>query len=325
MLQIFIRICSICLMICAGALARRRGVLNSDSTRSLAFLSTNFIYPAAVYSSLVGNFTLGQIASKWTLPAGALMVFVVGFAVGAAGLLLLRSRRECERRMFHFQSTLCNYVFLPMPLVLYAFGDAGVGLLSLSTVGSEIGVWTVGIIAISGGFSLKQLRNMLNMPMIAVILSIITLAFKEFLPWTPAPGSLFSSVCASLLSTAKMFGAGTVAIAMIVAGSRMTELNSRSLLNGLQLFTAFVRLVAVPAVCIALIYLLPFAADVRNILVIVAVMPASVASVAIGDIFGGDNESIAASVLLTHILCILTVPAWLWLCGDLFGVSLLGN
>ena len=112
---------------------------------------------------------------------------------------------------------------------------------------------------------------------------------------------------------------------MIVAGSRMTELNSRSLFNGLQLFTAFVRLVAVPAVCIALIYLLPFAADVRNILVIVAVMPASVASVAIGDIFGGDNESIAASVLLTHILCILTVPAWLWLCGTLFGVSLLGN
>ena len=325
MLQIFIRICSICLMICAGALARRRGVLNSDSTRSLAFLSTNFIYPAAVYSSLVGNFTLGQIASKWTLPAGALMVFVVGFAVGAAGLLLLRNSRECERRMFHFQSTLCNYVFLPMPLVMYAFGDAGVGLLSLSTVGSEIGVWTVGVIAISGGFRLKQLRNMLNMPMIAVILSIITLAFKEFLPWTPAPGSLFASVCSSLLSTAKMFGAGTVAIAMIVAGSRMTELNSRSLFNGLQLFTAFVRLVAVPAVCIALIYLLPFAADVRNILVIVAVMPASVASVAIGDIFGGDNESIAASVLLTHILCILTVPAWLWLCGTLFGVSLLGN
>ena len=325
MLQIFIRICSICLMICAGALARRRGVLNSDSTRSLAFLSTNFIYPAAVYSSLVGNFTLRQIASCWTLPAGTLLIFVVGFAVGAAGLLLLRNRRECERRMFHFQATLCNYVFLPMPLVMYAFGDAGVGLLSLSTVGSEIGVWTVGIVAISGGFKLRQLRNILTMPLVAVILAIITLAFKELMPWTPSPGSLLASLCSSLLSTAKMFGAGTVAIAMIVAGSRMTELNAHTVFNGLQLFTAFVRLVAVPAACIALIILLPFSADVRNILVIVAVMPASVASVAISDIFGGDNENNAAAVLLTHLLCILTVPAWLWLCGCFFGTSILGN
>ncbi len=325
MLQIFIRICSICLMICAGVLARKRGVLNSESTRSLAFLSTNFIYPAAVYSSLVGNFTLGQIVSRWTLPAGTLMIFVVGFVVGAAGLLLLRGRSESERRTFHFQATIFNYVFLPMPLIMYAFGDAGVGLLSLSTVGSEIGVWTVGIVAISGGFKLKQLRNIVTMPLIAVILAIITLAFKEYLPWTPTPGSLSASICDSLLSTTKMFGAGTVAIAMIVAGSRIAELNARSIFCVLQWLTAFVRLVAVPAVCIALIYLLPFQPDVQKILVIVAVMPASVASVAISEIFGGDNEANAAAVLLTHLLCILTVPAWLWLCGSLFGVSLLGN
>ena len=312
-------------MLCAGALARRRSVLTSESTRSLALLSTNFIYPAAVYSSLVGNFTFRQIVNRWTLPAGALMVFVVGFAVGAALLPLLRKRVEGERRMFHFQSTLCNYVFLPMPLVMYAFGDSGVGLLSLSTVGSEIGVWTVGVIAISGGFKLRQLRNILTMPMIAVVLSIITLALKEYLPWKPASGSLPVSVFSSLLSTAKMFGAGTVAIGMVVAGSRMAELNCRMIFNGLQLFTAFVRLIVVPGVCIALLCLLPFPTEVKSVLAIVAVMPASVASVAISDIFGGDNESNAAAVLLSHVLCVLTVPAWLWLCGSFFGVSFLGN
>ena len=325
MLQIFIRICSICLMICAGALARKRGVLNSESTRSLAFLSTNFIYPAAVYSSLVGNFTLRQIISCWTIPAGTLMIFAVGFAVGAAGLPLIRGRTDGERRMFHLQSTVCNYVFLPMPLVMYAFGDSGVGLLSLSTVGSEIGVWTLGVFAISGGFKPRQLKNLLNMPIIAVLLAIATLMFREFLPWTPSPNSLIASICSSLLSTAKMFGAGTVAIAMIVAGSRMTELNCRTLFCGLQWFTAFVRLILVPGICIAILLLLPFTDDVRCILAIIAVMPASVASVAISDIFGADNESIAASVLLTHLLCIITVPLWLYLCGNIFGLSLMGG
>ena len=310
-LLILIRVLALCLMICAGALARKRGILDSASTRCLSFLSTNFIYPAAVFASLVGNFTLKGIVSRWTLPAGTLLIMGLGFLAGAIALLFLKRNTPGEKRMFHFQCTINNYVFLPLPLIMQAYGDAGVGLLSLSTIGSEIAVWTFGVVAISGGFNLKQLKNLLNMPMIAVALSIIVLALRAYLPWTPAPGSILTDIGTTIMGTTKLFGAGTVAIAMIVAGSRMMELNCKSLFRGLQLFVVSMRLLVVPAICLAAIYLLPFDKEARNILAILAVMPSSVASVALSDFFSADTETAAASVLLTHLIGILTIPLWM--------------
>ena len=190
-------------------------------------------------------------------------------------------------------------------------GDAGVGLLSLSTIGSEIAVWTFGVVAISGGFSLKQLKNLLNMPMIAVALSIVVLALRAYLPWTPAPDSILTDIGSTIMGTTKLFGAGTVAIAMIVAGSRMMELNCKSLLRSLQLLVVSMRLLVVPAICLAAIYALPFDAEARNILAIIAIMPSSVASVLLSDFFSADTETAAASVLLTHLIGILTIPLWM--------------
>ncbi len=310
-LLILIRVLALCLMICAGALARKRGVLNSDSTRCLSFLSTNFIYPAAVFASLVGNFTLKGIVSRWTLPAGTLLIMGLGFLAGMIALFFLKKNTPGERRMFHFQCTVNNYVFLPLPLIMQAYGNAGVGLLSLSTIGSEIAVWTFGVVAISGGFHLKQLKNLLNMPMIAVALSIVVLALREYLPWKPAPGSLPAEIGTTLMGTTQSFGAGTVAIAMIVAGSRMMELDCKSLRRGLQLFLVPMRLLIVPALCLAVIYALPFDAEARNILAILAVMPSSVASVALSDFFSAATETAAASVLLTNLIGILTIPLWM--------------
>ena len=98
---------------------------------------------------------------------------------------------------------------------------------------------------------------------------------------------------------------------MIVAGSRMMELNCKSLFRGLQLFVVSMRLLIVPAICLAAIYLLPFDKEARNILAILAVMPSSVASVALSDFFSADTETAAASVLLTHLIGILTIPLWM--------------
>lgn len=310
-MELFVRICAIFLMISVGCLARKRGCLDDASTRRLAFFSTNFVYPAAIYSSLVGNFTLSGIIRQWTLPAGTLLIMGTGFAVGWVLLLIIRLKNPAEARMFHFQSTVNNYVFMPLPLIMAAYGDSGVGLLSISTAGSEIAVWTLGVIAISGGVKLNQLRNMLNMPMAAIAASIVTLAMKEWIPWSVPADSLWRELGKSLLGAAGTFGAATVGLSMTVAGSRMMELHRGSLLKGLQLCLVPVRLILVPACCLCLIRLLPFPEDARRILYIISVMPSSIASVALSDIFHADTETASASVLLTHAFSLVTIPIWL--------------
>ncbi|MCP4482207.1 MAG: hypothetical protein GY817_05395 [bacterium] len=44
---------------------------------------------------------------------------------------------------------------------------------------------------------------------------------------------------------------------------------------------------------------------------IIAIMPAAVTSIVFADIFDGDTQFAAESVLITHILALLTIPLWL--------------
>lgn len=308
---IFARLCAVCLMILAGIVARHRRYLDDSSTRHLAFISTNLIYPAAIYASLVSNFTLKGILAKWHLPAGAFLVMLCGFAVGALMTYIWNFRNPGERRMFHFQCTINNYVFLPLPLIMAMYGDAGVGLLSISTVGSEIAVWSLGVVAISGGFKLNQLKNLLNMPMAAIAVAILTLAAREWMPWSIPQGSFLRDLGTSLLEAAALFGAGTVGLSMLVAGSRMNELNRNSLFRYLELLLVPTRLLLVPGLSLLLLHFLPFPSESRDILRVVAVMPCSIASVALSDYFAADSSTAAASVLLTHLCSIVTIPFWL--------------
>jgi len=82
-----------------------------------------------------------------------------------------------------------------------------------------------------------------------------------------------------------------------------------------QISIAAVRLLAVPLVVLIWVNWLPLPQEVRNILMLVAVMPSAVSSVPVSEIFGADSEFAAASVLLTHLFCLLTVPLWFWLIG----------
>jgi len=71
----------------------------------------------------------------------------------------------------------------------------------------------------------------------------------------------------------------------------------------------------IPAACVLALRFLPFSAEARNVLTVVAIMPTSVASVALSDFFKADTEAAASSVLLTHVFCIFTIPLWLTLLG----------
>ena len=138
MLIVLVRLLAVFLMILMGVVARRRRFLDSSGTRQVSLIVTNILYPALIYASLVRTFTFGELAANWPLPAGALLIMGTGFAIGALAVRLVPFTNPGEARAFRFQCTINNYVFLPMPLVLMLWGDAGVALLVFSTVGSEL-------------------------------------------------------------------------------------------------------------------------------------------------------------------------------------------
>lgn len=309
---VFVRLLAVLSMVLMGVLARRRGWLDTAGTRQVSLLVTNVLYPALIYASLVQTFTLSGLVANWTLPAGTLLMMLTGFLVGLVAAWGLRFRDERERRAFRFQCTINNYVFLPMPLVLIYWGSPGVALLVFSTVGSELAVWTLGVIALTGHrVHWRSLRHLVSMPMAAIGAAVLTLVLAEVTGWRAPETGFTGDLRKALLAVLDLVGKGTVPLAMMVAGSRMADLHPKHLLRAPQLALVALRLVAVPAASVALLRLLPFAAEARQVLTVVAVMPAAIASVMLSEIYDADSEFAAAAVLLTHAAALVTIPLWL--------------
>jgi malate permease and related proteins len=312
MLIVLVRLLAVSTMVLMGVLARRCRLLDTTGTRQISLLVTNILYPALIYASLVQTFTLSSLAANWTLPAGTVMIMLTGFAIGALAAWLVPFTSDREQRAFRFQCTINNYVFLAMPLVQIYWGPDAVALLVFSSAGSEISVWTLGVIALTGHrFEWRTFRHLVSMPMGAILAAVLTLALVQVTGWHSAAGGTLDDLRQALLAALDIVGKGTVPLAMIVAGSRMADLQPRHLWRTPQVAVIALRLAVIPAAALALLHWLPFAAMPRHVLTVVAVMPSAIASVMLSEIYDADGDFAAAAVLLTHVVALLSIPLWL--------------
>ncbi len=313
--NLFLSMMSIFLMIAIGFWARRRDWIDADTASKLSRLTLTLFYPALIFSSLIQRFDRTSLLHSWPLPAGGLMIAAVGFGVG---WLLSRGRifpDPGERTAFRFQCTMNNYTFLPLPLLLMLRGDEAVAALIFSALGSEIACWTLGVMALTGGsFNRKALRRLLNVPMSTVAFAMAMVWFRESVPagyLAGVGGGWLGDVALTVVRAADLFGSATIPLSMMVAGCHMAELRVSHVATSRQALLLGTRLVLIPSLTVGLLFLLPLAPAMREVLLVVAVMPCAVTSVVLAQAYGSDSTFAASSVFTTQIMALLTVPLWL--------------
>ncbi|MCM8763960.1 MAG: AEC family transporter [Candidatus Omnitrophica bacterium] len=311
--SVFIRVLSIFSIILAGAIARRKNFLTDVTTSAMAACVTNFFYPALIVSSITSGFTIKSLVSNWMLPAGTIVIMLTGYLAGMFFLKFLSFESIKQKNTFLFQCTINNYVFLPLPMVVMFFGDTGAANLIFSSFGSEISVWTIGILGLTGNrLEKKSLRNLVSTPVLSLILAIFIIIIREMPVLNGiATYETLKAVARSIASAIDMFGKATVPLALFLAGSRMSKISRHQLKTINQFWIAFLRLVFIPALACAVISFFPVSHEVFLVLAIVAIMPAAIASIILSDAYKADIECASASVLITHIFSLLTIPAWL--------------
>ncbi len=298
-------------MIGLGILARRLNILNRDTTTRMARATTDFFYPALIFTSIVDNFTLRSLLENRGLPVGALLIMIIGYVIGVAFARFIKFSGEQEKNQFMFQCAINNYSYLPLPIVLMLWGDAGVAGLVFSTLGSELSVWTIGVFALAGNrFRRENLRRLLSMPMIALVSAIVAVALKDHAGFLAASPFLKEAGGAFFLML-DMLGKATIPLAMFVAGGRMAELQPHNIFTRNQGYVAVLRLIVIPAIAALLLHVLPFPDEPRLILLVLAIMPSAIASVVLSEAYGSDTDFAASSVLNTQVLSLFTIPAWL--------------
>ena len=317
MILLFIKMLPLILMTLAGYALNRLKWIDAPFNRQLSLVMLNVFYPCLIVSSIVRNFTLETLLQNWMMPAGTVFILVTGWLVGFVTLPLLKRHTEATRRCYHFICLMNNYSFLPILMGAALWGEKAIALVIFSGLGSELCVWTLGVKALTGQkLDRAFLKNLVSVPMVALMFSFAVLAVCsacERQGCAPNAASVPNEFLKTLLETCRMAGNATIPASALICGSRIAMLHPSKIWSPLMAGTCVLRLVVIPALCIAGLSLVPLPLDVRRVLILISVMPAAMASVTLAEAYGGDADFSAAAILATHIVCLITIPLWLGL------------
>lgn len=303
-----LQILFILVLMSLGWLARKREIVSDAGTAEMTRLLISVIYPALIFYSIT-RLDPHQLAHNWIMPVMTLLIAGIGLALGLLALRWLKPVDSKRTAAVLFQSTINNYLFLPLPLVMLIWGTEGVALLVFASMGFELTVWTVGVFIFNRSSKFSDgLRVMFGPPLIAILVSVIWICVRDLSPLHMPDSALLRRLLELTYFGAETVGKATVALSMIVAGSRIATLSTRSITDPHVWIVSTLRLVAAPVLFILILRHIPMEETARGILTVIAVMPAAVASLIFSERFSGDSDFIAATLLVTHLGAVVTIP-----------------
>lgn len=308
---IFTAMMPVFFIILAGFVARRVGWLNEAADRSLMNVVVNLLYPAFIFSYVLGNEALRNPSDVVLPPLIGLTSIVAGFG---ASMLLARKlkigdQRDC--RTFAFSTGIYNYAYFPIPIVALLFDRETTGVLLVYNVGVEIAMWSLGVGFILSANDPKPVwRRLLSAPVIAIMISVP-------MNWLRAdqhlPNFAFESI--------DLLGKCAIPLGLIVIGATFADLaKGVRIFERLQipLTALIIRLGAFPVAFIFFALLFPFPDELKAVMLIQAAMPCGVFPIVLARQFDGSPEVALKVTLATTIVSFATIPLWIG-----FGLKLL--
>ncbi|MCL5408731.1 MAG: AEC family transporter [Candidatus Omnitrophica bacterium] len=322
-LKLFFTVFSIFLMMGFGFIAKRLRLIDTNTIKQMSQITLKIFYPALILFSLVSSFTIRSLVSNLILPVGTIIIMSVGFFYGLLFSKSISFASQKEENSFRFQCTMNNYTFLSLPIVLMLWGNKGVGILIFSNVGSELCIWTLGVLSLTGSVMLsrKNLKHILSVPLLTIVLSFIIIFIRDYLlahNFVFVIEPFFLQFGKSFMYALDLFGKASIPIAMFISGGRISELKWEHIFDIKGIYLSVLRLIIIPATSLAFFYFLPLPGISLLVISVVAIMPSAIASVYLSEIYDSDVNFSSKGVLLTHLFSLITIPIWLYFIIKIF-------
>lgn len=309
------------LLIGAGLLVARLGWVSRDGAKVFSKIVINLAVPGTLIHSLSTNIARQQLLESW-LPI--LVVFIAtpsAFLVGRLFAVVLRIPKE-RRGVFTVLFALSNSVFIGFPVIQALFGDAGMPYAVFFYLGNTTVFWLAGYLAIrrdadvilgrqsrisAGGVA----RKLVTPPIIAIVAMFAVVAAGLELP-------------AVVVKTAGFLGGMTTPLSLIFTGCMVFFLGFRGLrLEKGMIAVLLGRFVLIPALffgaCVLAIALAPTQGAgvnlylMRDVFTVQTALPAMMQTTILAELYGADVKYATKNVLLTTLICLITIPAYVFL------------
>jgi len=289
-------------LVVVGLGIRKLNWLTEEADQSLLRVNINLLMPCLILDKAIGNPALSEMRNLLLAPVLGFVTLGLGFLLAFAARALHGIVEAPARRTFTFCVGLYNYGYVPLPLAM-AFGNETVGVLFVHNVGVEIGVWTLGVMLLTGQRMGRDWRKIVNAPLLAIVLAVVlnALGWHALIPGVVLTGVHWLGQCA-------------VPMALILIGAvvadRLHEFHSAS---GWRVIgtAVLLRTSILPVLFLLLAKFLPASVELKRVIVLQAAMPAAVFPIILARHYQGDPPTAMRVVIGTSVVGLVTIPLWI--------------
>ena len=293
-LNVLSQVAVLLILIALGFTFTKLNMINAAGAKVLTDLVLYAATPCVIITSFMRPF-------EKSAARGLLIATVAAVLAHAAfivlSLLIIKSGDVKRERVLRFAAIFGNCGFMALPLQQALLGSEGVFYGSSVVAVFNIFVWSFGIYLMSGNKSyVKPKALALSPSIIAILLGIVI-----FLLSLPVP---------EIIKSPANFMAGlNTPLPMIVIGYHLAK---SDILKGLRdkgaVFASFLKLVAYPALALAVMYICGIHGNILISLTIALSSPIAAMTAMFSAKFGNDTPLAATMVSTSHIISILTMP-----------------
>lgn len=283
-----------------GSLIGYRQPLTAESRHLVITIIVNVAMPCiildGIFQTPIDGNALTQIVSVFIL---SLLLNCLGIVIGWMGARTLPLASK-KRREIAILSALGNTGFIGLPLCATLFGPKGALLAAIFDAGVDVVLWTVGVMLLQdrGSFSVKGLKTIINIPIIAIVAGLGS-ALIGFAPPEPVK-QLFGTLSKLASPLAMMY------IGMLLPTFIRSKPQVSLPLLGLPIV---MKLFVFPLLTALLLSVFTLDKDISSVVLIQVAMPSLTLASILFSRYKGDEEMGAMTTVFSTLLALLTIPA----------------
>lgn len=288
------------IFIAVGLLCQKLKFLDDQASSKMNKLVIYICSPCLIIKSVFG-------ASYSYAVGDALRLMLFGAAYNVVtllvSLLLTAVFRPASgyRKSFAFLLTFNNCVFMGFPVIAALFGDDAVFLVSVFNLPSNLFLYSVGSLLLSGTGSFRQIitRALLNPLFFATVIALVV-----FFAQLSVPGEV--------VDIFSYLGNMVVPLSMMLIGASLGFVSAKEIFADIRIYKVSIcRLILVPLLVYCVMRLMIRDTFFLNLVTVLSVMPCAAVSPIFCSEFGGDPLLASKSVFMTTLLALVTAPLML--------------
>ncbi len=234
------------------------------------------------------------------------LFFVISLAlqlafIGVVFLIIKRRYEEPKCRIFNVACVLGNVGFFGLPIIqaLYPDNPEVASYSVVYIISMNIILFTIGAFCLTKNKRYMSLKSaFINPAMLGLVIGLPLYLLSDKLTM---PTALFNGI--------NVVGKMTTPLCMFILGIRLATVSFRKLFARPMVYlTIACKLLVYPLFCYGLVYFLPLPLVFKGSVLVLSSTPCASKLLSLSELYDGEKELTANSILLSTLLCFITVP-----------------